>query len=852
MRVKAAVVAFIFAMLVSLAAATFSINDQDEPLSHDIVSNDTRTLQVVRLTDPQESNDPVNQSELDSNWDSFDWLYNATSGSQEKSGEMTYLADGYYYANFTANITNGFIEYELKSGSQPEVNESEKINEGNLTVEILNNFTKNYTADNEFDLRVNVTDEWNGTWVNQTWMDASFYVTNGSWTSNVIELGNTVENSYHKNFGITFPLKPGDTYIVHSNATGEESKLGTSNLDGSESLIMNTYPAIKGEVAYMNASSGCNNQSFFSKCEYEATVDTGFNVTSASAKSINLTVNLVEKSTGDWHVKEWEKLNESSGLYTGEVELPDVNTTKYEKKYVLRFNASNMQREYLETYNISYKSYSIDSSSSNTAYQGTDYDVKLTFEKPFSFKSLNSSRFENASIDVEKPDNSLLTGFNLSDMDYKSVSGLFKKSVSIPTDATTGGSYEVKVEAFNIYGEKKTHTDGFNVKNTTQTFNHTGDVEMDIDKTGVYTENVTFWNKINSERNLSVEVDDDISDFTTVNNGDNVILPAGGKKEVELEFNITYVEDKSGDITFNDSETNYEDTIDVDLEAPLCLERNESLCLKESGWINVTQDDYSGTNDSVSLQYLGENNTTVTVDVSVSGAVSSHLDVASSFELNSTDDTEEVELDYNATENGTYAGKVSFELDEDTVSIKTALESNAEVAEEPESVKTGLSVPSSLDLGTFSSGKTLVETVKLENTGDAEITGIEASSDTFKVISDVSSIDPGVTKTVSLTFQSVESTSGSVEFSGTSDGETVSASMGVEGSLSQVGTGGESQDDNQTDQPGSGTTTPPGQDSGGSVIPLVGALVAVLLVGFVAYTSIEFEKGDPLYNLLGG
>jgi len=46
----------------------------------------------------------------------------------------------------------------------------------------------------------------------------------------------------------------------------------------------------------------------------------------------------------------------------------------------------------------------------------------------------------------------------------------------------------------------------------------------------------------------------------------------------------------------------------------------------------------------------------------------------------------------------------------------------------------------------------------------------------------------------------------------------------------------------------------PGQDSDGGgmpIVPIAGVIFVVLIASFIGYTSIEFEKGDPLYNVLG-
>ena len=69
-------------------------------------------------------------------------------------------------------------------------------------------------------------------------------------------------------------------------------------------------------------------------------------------------------------------------------------------------------------------------------------------------------------------------------------------------------------------------------------------------------------------------------------------------------------------------------------------------------------------------------------------------------------------------------------------------------------------------------------------------------------------------------------------------------------------------DDLETQVQSSDSETDPGQSEGGSdagessgggfpILPIAAIIFVVLVVGFVAATSVEFERGDPLYNVLG-
>lgn len=904
MRARLVTVAFMLVFMVSAATAAYQIKDKEEPLAHDVVSNDTNTVQIVRLWDSSTSSGVTGSEFESSDWEGFEWIYNRSSGTAEsRKNEMEHLADGYWYANFSANITDGSIEYQLRDDQFEEKNLTETVDVKNLTVEIVNDFSDKQDPDATFDLKVNATDAWNDTWEDNANVD--FYVTNGSWTSNIVRLSNKDANNYYKNFGNSFPLKHGALYVAHANATA--SGQGYKNNDGSHSLIIETLPELEGEITRLNASTGCDpNSSFFTECERGTDVGTEFNVTSSSADSVELDVLLEKKSDSSWDEDSSTDLTEVSGedgVWEGDFTVPDINTSKYEKKVILRYNTSNTDAEYTKTRNITYKSYKIEYRGNARTSQGSSYDVELLFSKYISDTPLNSSRFENASIEINDSEDAEFESFNMDDMTYDEDGGLFKKTVDIPNDAETGG-YDIDVTAFNKYEEKKTEDFSFRVESVDATFNISGDLELDYNKTAEYIEEVSITNKLNSENELSVEVSDDISNFTTVNDGDNVTLEGDETKDVPIDFNITYVDDYLGEITFDDGD-DFSETIDVEIESPSCDLRNETLCIEslEDDWVNVSQSEEGHKTRTITLLHLGENGTEADVIGTVSGEVSDYLELdPSSFSM---EEDQAVVLNYSATSPGTFTGEVSFQA-EDTISFNPELESDVTATD------TGISIPSSVDLGYFPSGDSVSRSIDVENTGSAEITGLEASSDTYSVSIESVSIAPGETENVELSFSSVVSSSGTVTVTAQTDSGTPESDISVTASpvedyfsraeelssriteltgqvesesaqtqlqnleleISNIKTAynrgnyqeAEQKYENVRSQINSierqvttgstgDNTNPGGSTSDGdglSMLTIAAGLLVLLLVGFVAYTSIIPEEGDPLYDLLGG
>ncbi|MFB6213857.1 MAG: hypothetical protein ABEJ07_04830 [Candidatus Nanohaloarchaea archaeon] len=880
--------------LSSAVAGAWSINDNDSPVSHDVLSEDTDTKQVVELVDS--NGNPVDLEELQTAGYDFNFIYNRTGGSASMEADMKHLASGYYYADFQANFTDGMIEYELE-GTSPEINSTENIPVGNHTVSIQNDFSVKYKAGSEIEVGVRLEDEWNDTIEDRANVELHF--TNGTWTSSPVQLGYNSRKELYTN-GVTLPRQAEGTYVVHvdSYSTGAAYE----NARGSHSVILETHQSVQGETLYLNASSGCNNETYFTACERGASIETGYNVTASSANRVELDLLLVNRSNGEWVERDSLSMSEESGLWEASFEFPDIDTSWYRKKLVLRYNATNGKRSDVDTRNISYRTYRIQDRSSPAAYQGSDYEVELFFAKYFSLESLNRTRFDNASITVEGPGDSELISFNMNEMSFRRSTGLFKNTIQIPSDATSG-AYETAVTAFNRYGERKTLSSGFNVRDIQATFNTSGDMEPVINKTGIHTRNFTVTNKVGNSKTLTAEVSGEIENFTEVNNGDNITLEADETRDVTVEFNLSYVEDYSGEIVLEDTSAMYNETIDIEIEAPQCGKRSGVLCLTglSGEWMNVSRDSRGSTVRTVDVNYLGEKGTDESVDIDVTGKVSSYLAAEPvSFTVN---ETQTVAFNYTAIAPGSYTGTVNVSGEEGHVSFHTALDSDVEAT------NASISAPSSIDLGYFPSGETVSKVIEVRNTGRIEITSLEASSSTLDVSAEQVSIPAGQSRGVELTFGTVTADSGTVTLRGTTVADNTVAELSVvanpvpdyaaqadtlssritslsqratsdsvqtqlqslETQVSQVKTAyqrGNYQEaqsqyqsiasqldsvEQQIQQKSQDDGTGEQQENGGFPVLMVAVVLFVLLlVGFVAYTSIIPEEGDPLYNLLGG
>ncbi len=891
---------------ISSVAAPWKIIDLDQPYSHDSISELQDSVQLVRVNDTSTTPpNPVTEAEVDSSDYTFNFIYNKSTYS------MGYLGKGYWYADFQANSTRGGIEYQLSSPSD-EINETEMLTPGNLTVDIVTDFSTRYRAGETLTAEAEVTDEWNDT--EESNADVHLYFTNGTWTSSFTQLGYS-SGSYTST--VTIPPKSGTEYAVHVNAT--RSGAPYLNPSGSESKVVETF-SIEGRLTRLNTSSlGCNNQSFFTACERGTKTSSAFNVTVSAASSVELDV-LGDAKSGGWNHLGTVNFTNNSGIWTGSGLFPDLNTSVYENHLILRYNASRQGAHYYHYRNLTSRAYTIRDKSDPTAFQSDSYRVKLLFGKYFTLTPLNTTRIKKANITVKEPDGDHFTSFGLDDMNYRESTGLFRNDIDIPDDAENG-TYSLDVEAENLYGEQQTLGSAFTVKAIQASFNTSGDIDEEYNKTGIHEYNLTITNKATGSVNISWTPSGDIENFTTMADGNNIVLSGKETDDIEVEFNISYVEDYEGEIELSDIGGKYNRTVEVDLKAPSCERRNNSLCFRdqEEEWLNVTADERGSITRTLTLLYLGERNTTERVDSNLTSNITDYLSLdPSSFKINISEEV--VALNYSVTEPGNFTGMIKFTGDDtgDILALRTLLE--ADVEPEEASLKT----LDTVDLGTFVQGENISRQIELNNTGDVSIENFTTSSTDFQTSILAVPVAAGETETVTVTFTNLATSSGTFSINGESSLGDVNSTISVTGNMtagytdkveslrqrisdlrSQASTNtmitrlddleqsvdrveslyeqGSTQQADQryqqisTDldsleqQIGSPTTPPDGGEGtgdqnqteeepdtepnqgggGGIILPLILGLVVLVIIGFVAYTSIIPEEGDPLFDVLG-
>jgi hypothetical protein len=898
--------------IVSPVSAEWNIEVLDQPYSFENVSNQSNTVQIIELTDG--SGTPINESQLVG--DSIvEYDYNGTTEGME------WLNNGYWYAEFALNETGGEVEFEAQGETESSLigdstdgtNETRVFNLTNMSVNLMNDFSEPLNPEQSFDIQVNVTDTFNDQFEDQA--DVDIYFTNATWTSEIYNINNLDDlnrdgqNDHYKNFGLDLDLDYFSSYVMHVNATNT-SDVGYENPSGVLSMYIETLPEIIGNIQRLNASSGCDGQSFFGECERDAVIDTAFNITSSDAENVNLTLSLRNKSSGMWENQSTVVMTDSGDgeFFTGEITVPDINTSAYDRVFQLQYNATNGGREEIIERVVDYNDFRIVDKSDSVTAKGS-YNVKLEIRKYFTPELLNNSRINDSMITIEQPSGELLTNFSVDQMERLESSGHFQKNIDVPVDAEIG-LYQMNVQVTNIYGHAKSESFNFDVTDIQQTFNlNTDEFQETVNKTGEHSFNLTFGNRINSETNISTEISGDIENFTSINNGENISLGPEENRNVSLLFDVDFVDEYSGEIKFMDADANYNTTLDIDLSRNACSYRNGSICVLGSG-LNTSSDETGDITKEFVVINFGEKNESYTFSFDLSGNITEQASLGNNQStLNTENDTESVNMTYSVTKPGFYSGIVELNNEQDTLEIPVSLNSTVEPTD------LSIAISEEIDLGEIQEGESTSADIEVENTGNVDVSNLEVSSEDYSISADSMSLSAGSTETVSVEFSDITSESGQITVTAGSDSDSTTETVSVSATVvpdyeekanelenriidldSRVSSDSEyqtelnnvqssvsdlrsayrqgdyeraqtvnTQIENTLDTLGrdiaassepepSNPQPQPGQDSDGGgmpIVPIAGVIFVVLIASFIGYTSIEFEKGDPLYNVLG-
>jgi gas vesicle protein len=730
----------------------------------------------------------VNISEGDSNCggqitpeDSCDWKhfykYNESSGVEE---ELKYLSSDFWYADFEVNQTKGgkvFYGLEKATGADPEIdNTTQELSIGNMSVDIVSGPEGEVDPNETFDIEIEVSNSTDGI---EDEAKVEFWATNGTWTSSSKYQAYSQPDQDVYDEDKSFDLSYGSKYVFHAVASeaSDANDVGYNNPYGSESYVFETVPELQAEVESLD-STGCTGDVSSVSCDRGADVSVDVNVTSAEADSIGMDVNLVNQS-GDLENISSVSLSDGDddGLWEGSFEVPDINTSKYKDYFYLNFSAVNSSVYTNFSQKVGYDDFVIDDltrPSQNTPGMVVEFGSVY----PNSEGLIEDTERFSGYVNVTDSNNSQVTNFSLEDIAKES--DLYVAEFDLDyNESLAPYSYEIFVE--NKYGVNESLESNLDVNVVDQTFElYRDEVSMDVMREQVYNASL---NISGSAQTVSADVGDDISNFTEVNDGSDIDLSSVSSSEnktVNLSFNVTDVQDYSSDIVFNDADSNYSLSLDVELDGPDCGYRNGTLCA--SGDLDASLDESGdSTSQSFEFNYLGPVSNEATLEPSVNGNISSLTSLdPSSIEVNSGNSSFSFDVNFTASQRGNFTGDIVFTHGDDTLNVPVEFESDIS-----DGSSGGISLSSQeVSLGYFRSGQDRSADVEVTNNGDSSISSFEVSSEDYEVSSvDLSDLTlvAGESSTVTLNFgsvstesDSVENKTGSVEISGGESSATLS------------------------------------------------------------------------------
>ncbi|MFQ3308459.1 MAG: hypothetical protein ACI977_000695, partial [Candidatus Nanohaloarchaea archaeon] len=721
------------------------------PQSYTSVSPNSTTYQFVNLT---YNGDPVDAENLETDNGEFFYEY-PLSGTFNES--MEHFNEGIWYTSIETEDSSELINYTLKNASEDSqriwVEEQGAIDISEMNIEPVTDLESPIKANKEVTFRVDLLNTTSGDQISDA--DVEIRFVNGTYATELVNIGyNDGDNLYRTS--LDTPDFTNQTFI--GQITAEKGSYETSY-----SFEIKTKPAVEGHIDRIDAvNGGCDSAQMPEQCEGGAELETGFNVTNVPAQSVNVT--LFKNSTeGDEFVYDEISLDRNNsisetepGYYTGSLEFPYINQSENQDHVKLMYNASTDDREYVENYTIGYESFraNIDFER-GYAYQNDQFSIPITLERYFSLNTLPEEEINRLEANITDSNGEQFATYNLSNVSL-GTDEQYTETINIPGDAPVG-DYTVEIFVEDIYRANHTVLRDFSVRENTQTFELSDSMlEPQFDRVGQYESTLTITDISGTGLNVSTEVSSELEDIVEI--PDNFQMDPNEERELTLEWNISDLQSYTGNIEFTDEDSNYNTTVDVETQSPDCAFQDGDLCSITDREIEYTMDERTTEETQIEIRNIGPQGSTIDISTSVSGNISDYMGAPEELIFQ---DTQNVALNFTPEEQGQFTGTLTMDSDDGTLEYDIIL--NSEVP----SGSPDADITSEVDLGAMVEGDSTEEEISIENVGETELTNISISSTDYDVESDTEgmTITPGNSNTVSISFNNVDTESGSLTVS---------------------------------------------------------------------------------------
>ncbi|WEL23522.1 hypothetical protein [Candidatus Nanohalovita haloferacivicina] len=715
--VKSLILVSTLLITTSLAASApaWEVTPMNAPDSYSTISPAGATTQYVEIRH-RDTGDPITKDYLERYEGRAEWFY-LENGTLRNSGDLKYLNGAVWYVHKTVGDKDGKFRFEAQRGSpiDEEANSTKQITISNVKITILTDMSQAYFPGREdARIEVNVTNSTSGDFLTTTDLDVE--ITNTTYF-NTQAFPDDSTNQKYRLYSLIIPEAVQQEYSLRVKATANGETATTTQM-------ISTRDYLNTSVSTVEAQTGCNQQSMPTKCEEGAELDLGLNVTSAHANNVSMAVmrKSVEGNNLETISSSYINKSEETGLYEGNLTFPDLDTSSYSEEIYIKFTAKNNYSTSTRFYNITKARFALTTDMIDTAYQGSEYQLKFGINKRYTGTPVENEDFASADITVDYPNGSEYKTFSKSDLSYDNETGWATGSMVIP-QGTPNGTYTIAGVFSNQYGETVTVSPVFDLKETTQIFNTTDELNVSIVNRKNYSENFTITNQLSNSITINATAMSEISGITTINDGNNIEIAPNNETNVTVNFDVDEVEDYEGEILLEDMNSEFSRTIDVNLNSPDCQITNNSLCADRES-INVTLLGPREVTESFEIYNIGPESS-VQTEIYTTGQISDY--VTTSVMGVDLADSHSIDVNYSLQTPVNVSGEIVVNSSGQRLSIPTRLAGDFA---EPE---VDLEIMNdSMDIGVIQSSSSQFQLIA-KNNGSTNINYIQSETGMFEV-----------------------------------------------------------------------------------------------------------------------
>lgn len=707
---------------IAASAADWKITPLQEPYSYQNVSPEDTTIQFVNITH-RDTGQIITKQYLQNHEGRAEWFY--TGSFVDKNGSLNYMGKGAWYTKTSIGKASGSFRFEAQRGDpiDQETNVTRAITASNISLKILTDMSQPYLpGKDDAKIEVNVTNTSSGEFLPNAQLEA--VITNATYAS-VQSFPNDPSNQKYELYSLKIPDGIGKKYALHVKAVNGSNKATVSTFIQTMDYLNTSLADVSaGNKCRFTADSGLPAAS----CEPGAEMKFEVNVVDAQATNSTLIVRKKKQGGGLQKIDEIDLTkNPETGFYEGNMTVPDIDTGTFESTIYLKFLSENSYSQDVEYYNFSKASFNLSGNMADTLYQGEKYEVNFTALTPYSNRPYNESRIQSTAVDIIYPNGTLYKTVGSQNLSYNNDTGVVNGSFLIPA-SKTAGTYTLQARATNIYGTTKTYSHKFDLRQSSRIFNATDSIGIDLFDQGVYTKNFTIENRLESSIKVVPNITEGIQGQISVNSGKNITLGPKESKNVSITFEVYRVEDYSVNLMLKDSATTYNTTVDIELNAPDCGLRNNSLCISREA-VNITMSGAGTVTKTITVFNMAPGQREVSI--AVNGNISDSITVSnSSFKFYNT---KEVKLNYTLNRPINLTGKILFNSTHD-IRLPTSLKGvfsrpELDISSEDTEINLGIiqGQETSFEARVYNNGTLTARHFQLGYTGDRdiEITGFD-------------------------------------------------------------------------------------------------------------------------------